>query len=114
MQDAEYYADVYDNKKVKARKPHVCCACKDTIPAGDYYHCIFVACWYEKAIDHYKRCLRCEAIHSHLVAKLGNNRESWPAERLDCGETYEDAWDESPPPEIAELAFKNGHEMQHL
>jgi len=36
----------------------------------------------------------------------------YPAERLDCGQSYKDEWGKEPPPEIAALAFKTGADMQ--
>jgi hypothetical protein len=69
----------------------------------------------------YKRCLRCQTIHEHLRErcrtanqKLRGYGELWPAERLDCGEAYEDEWDGPPPDDIARLAFLTTEEVQAL
>jgi hypothetical protein len=103
----EYYA-VYLNKRVKARKAHRCDACGDTIDPGHFYH--RVSWVFDGSANSVKRCLRCEAIHKHLRGKAPG--ETWPSERLDCGETYEDHWGGPPPENIARLAFLTGKDLQ--
>lgn len=103
----EYYT-IHENRRTLARKAHVCCACKEIIPAGDYYHRVFVV--FDGQIDTFKRCLRCEAIHAHLIVK--GQGDAYPNEALDCGEEYEREWGSPPPDEIAKLAFVTGHELQ--
>jgi len=99
---------LYREERPRARKPHRCDACRETIRPGDVY----IRCrslsdgqWNEIA-----RCLRCEAIYQHLGERgAGDLVPDWT---LDCGETYEDHWDEPPPDEIAALAFVTPDEMQ--
>lgn len=103
----EYYA-VHRNKRVRARKPHACDACGDVIAAGHLYNRVF---WvFDGRAETIARCLRCEAIHAHLRVKCG--WDMYPAERLDCGESYEDHWGDPPPAEIAALAFVGGKDLQ--
>ena len=66
---------------------------------------------YDGRAETVKRCLRCEAMHEHL-STLGRDQDMYPAERLDCGQSYKDEWGKEPPPEIAALAFKTGADMQ--
>lgn len=93
--------DIYDETWRRARKPHGCHACGETIPVGVKYVRLFTLA--DGAKHSTKRCARCQAIHLHL-RKLCRPVGRWPEEQLDCGETYEDEWGECPP-EIAALAF---------
>lgn len=105
--------DVYKNETIRARKEHVCCACKGTIKPGDLYARVFVL--YEGDVSTYKRCGRCETIHSHLVTMCrGGGSYDWPDEELDCGHEYQERWDVDPPPEIAALAFLTEEEAGRL
>jgi hypothetical protein len=97
----EEAADVYDERKRRARVEHICCACKETIRPGDVYNVTAVV--FDGTARTFKRCLRCQAIHEHLRT-LGDG-DCWPDERLDCGEEYTHHWGREPPPEIAALAF---------
>jgi hypothetical protein len=133
------YPDVYDERWMRARKEHVCCACSRTIQPGEQYHYTFMV--YEGTPDHWKRCERCQAIFAHLsrrmkaarVARRERIRQRYATSRhgitrvpikgpldddlddntedeycdpeLNCGHEYEERWKESPPPEIAALAF---------
>jgi hypothetical protein len=94
-------ADVYSEREPKARKEHMCCACKETIRVGDKYSRTAVI--YDRSARTYIRCLRCQRIHEHLRT-LGDG-ELWPDERLACGEEYTEHWGKEPPDAIAALAF---------
>lgn len=106
---AEERYDVYDETFPRARKAHECDACELPIRPGDKY--ARVSTVFDGSAETVKRCLRCQGIHEHL-RKLGSDHDMWPAEKLDCGEDYEDHWDGPPPPEIAELAFIDADEAQ--
>ncbi len=93
--------EVYDERLVRARKPHTCDACTETIPPGVFYTRIGTV--FDGDVDSFKRCMRCQTIHEHLRT-LGDG-EMWPDERLNCGEEYRAHWGVEPPPEIAALAF---------
>ncbi len=97
----EHYS-VYSETRRRARKPHTCAACNETISPGRTYHVIFIA--FDGDIETLKRCERCQVIHLHL-RKLGAGEDMWPAERLDCGEEYKEHWGKEPPPWLAALAF---------
>lgn len=85
----------------RARKDHECDACHETISKGHRY---YVVSWHFMGnMESIKRCARCQAIHAHLQ-DLGMG-EFWPAEKLDCGEGYEEHWGKNPPDDIAALAF---------
>ena len=99
MVDETY--SVYEEPQFRARKEHQCDACRETIRPGDVYTRCFVL--FDGKKETHKRCERCQAIHDHLK-ELGEG-ETWPAERLDCGESYEGHWGCEPPEEIAALAF---------
>lgn len=85
----------------RARRPHVCSACKETIPVGSTYTNVFIV--FQNEPERLKRCGRCQKIHLHLRS-LGDS-ETWPDERLNCGESYRTHWGEDPPADIAALAF---------
>ena len=105
--------DVWDERLLKARKAHKCTACGETIAKGHRYWragALFDGQW-----NTHKRCLRCKAIFDHLVARVvttGMYLDEGIAVDLDCGQDYQDAWGEDPPPEIAALAFVTQDEMQ--
>lgn len=103
----EKYA-VYSERFPRARKPHVCDACRETIRIGDRY--ARVGTVFDNRAETIVRCLRCQTIHEHLRT-LGDG-DSWPDERLDCGEEYESHWEQPPPAEIAALAFVTPDDMQ--
>jgi hypothetical protein len=105
----EYYR-VYQVEVRKARKPHECGACGRPIAPGDTYasaHIVFSNGGGETV----KRCGPCELIHKHL---RNINHDTWPAEKLDCGEEYKEHWGAEPPPEIAALAFASDEEAGRL
>jgi len=93
---------IYDERRVRARIRHECDACDLPIEPGHAYMRIGIL--FDGEWETVKRCLRCQAIHEHL-RELGAFFETWPAERLDCGEEYRAHWGNEPPPEIAALAF---------
>lgn len=102
--------DFYDETIRRARREHQCSACAEPIPVGAYY-CDLRLMW-EGAIKRYKRCGRCQALHTHLRDK-GSFHDMWPNERLDCGQDYVDEWGPLPE-EIAELAFVEHEEIGRL
>lgn len=103
--------DAYTETERKARKAHVCDACKEPIARGHRY---FYITWvFDGSADCVKRCLGCQAIHLHL-RKLGQGDDMWPSETLDCGEEYTDHWGKPPPEHIARLAFFSPEEKQAL
>lgn len=111
-QMSDRYADVYNKITRRARKEHDCCACHQTIRKGDRY--VYVSSVYDGAVYTYKRCLRCEAMHSHLARKMAADGETYefPDEELNCGHTYEERWETPPPPELVALAFMTPDEAQ--
>jgi hypothetical protein len=106
--EADEAYDVYREQQRKAIKEHTCSACKEVIRKGDSY---WVITWiFDGYAGGIKRCLRCQTLHVHL-RKLDPGY-MWPAEQLDCGESYEDEWG-SVPDEIIELAFITPDEAQN-
>lgn len=105
--DEQY--DVYNETWRTARKGHVCSACSMPVDKGHRY--CHVTTIYDGMVTHYKRCLRCQALHEHLRDKCyesdsrGYSDQLWPDEQLNCGMDYEEEWRQPPPPEIAKLAF---------
>jgi hypothetical protein len=102
--------DVYDETAVRARIAHRCGACGETIRCGDRYTKVHIV--FQASAETIKRCLRCQAIHEHLRGL--DPGETWPDERLDCGQDYEADWGEPPPDEVARLAFLTADEIQAL
>jgi len=107
--DVEEHYTVYEESTRKARKEHECDACDDKIRVGDKYVHVFIV--FQGDHETIKRCARCQAIHMHLRQEC-QGQGMWPAERLDCGEEYEEHWGKAPPDEIAALAFMTADEMQ--
>ena len=106
-EDGEY-AEVYVEREPTARKEYKCGACGEAIRVGDSYSYTFIV--FEGEASNVRRCARCQKIHLHLRDKCRDLRrrtgdDKWPADRLDCGEDYEENWGEEPPEDIAALAF---------
>jgi hypothetical protein len=113
---SELCDEVYELREVrirKARKSHVCCACKTAIAPGDYYANVFTLFDGETTI--YKRCGACQLTHEHLIDKCTSldDSEMWPREDLGCGLRYESEWG-AVPDEIAALAFVSPEERGKL
>lgn len=105
-------AAVYNEARRRARKPHKCSACAETIqPRHTYWRVCII---YDGDVETVKRCERCQTLHRHLRTLRSERRgwDTWPSERLDCGEDYFGHWGAEPPPEIAALAFTTPEEMQ--
>ena len=94
------------HKTVRARKPHRCGACGETIQPGHLYT---RESWeFDGTAGTDKRCQRCELIYQHLLCRTEQDRTRWEQgvdPQLACGHDYAEAWDEEPPPAIAALAF---------
>lgn len=106
--EAEYFWKVYDRQIRRSRKRRQCCACEETISIGHRYVHIYAVG--EEGVETYDRCLRCDAIFQAVSAKA--DRSEAIADRLDCGHTWEERFENPPPPEIARLAFILPEEAQ--
>jgi len=107
--------DVDNERMVRARKEHTCAACKETIRHGDLYKRHFIA--WEGTCETVLRCARCDTIYQslcelHRAKNRGSYDSTWPAWRLDCGDSFQQVFRSEPPPELAELAFLTADEMQ--
>lgn len=107
----EDYYEVYNEKTVRARVEHICDACTEKISIGHLYTRIGII--FEKVAETIKRCLRCQTIHVHIRG-LDTGGDSWPDEKLNCGENYKDHWGVDPPEEIQDLAFVTPDEAQKV
>lgn len=96
-------ATLYTKRRVSAIKDRPCQACGEIIPKHHIY--VRVGILFDEEWDNIFRCLRCEAIHEHLVSLIEPGDGVWPNDRLDCGHTYEEMHGGSPPEEIEALAF---------
>ena len=96
---------VSDHSVRTARKIHHCQACGEDVRPGDKYARVFFV--FDGDAHTVKRCERCEAIFTHLSARMRREgeMEEYCDERLACGHEYKERWEEEPPPEIAALAF---------
>lgn len=92
--------DVYQEREVRARKRGQCDACDEPIAPGHAYWRISIV--FDGSASTVRRCARCQAMRKHLRTR--GDGDTWPAERLDCGQAYEDEWGDVPD-EIAALAF---------
>jgi predicted RNA-binding Zn-ribbon protein involved in translation (DUF1610 family) len=91
---------IYDERQLRANKPHECEACGLEIRPGDTYTRAFVL--FNGRKEHYKRCARCQLLHEHLRTLAPG--DMWPDEQLGCGTLYSEEW--GPPPAwVSELAF---------
>jgi hypothetical protein len=104
--------DVYDERSVKARKAHICDACKETIAPGHRYWKVSIV--FDGTAETVIRCLRCQEIHLAIRRSWIERGvdEMWPDEKLNCGEVWEDEHNGPPPIEVAQLAFMTQDEMQ--
>ena len=84
----------------RARKPHSCLGCHETIQPGHRY-CL-TTFLFDGAWDSYKHCLRCATMIDVLHERFRKMGEHWRVvdPELDCGDVWND-----PPPEVQELAF---------
>lgn len=95
-------ADVWNERRVKARKEHTCSACRETVRKGDRY--VRDAMLSDGDWSVVIRCERCELIFDHLQERMAGTDECADRE-LDCGHDYEERWGEDPPEWLAALAF---------
>ena len=108
----EEYCEIYEERYVRARKPHTCCACKATIQPGHRYGYVFTL--YDGHVTTYKRCGRCQATHEHLVSLCRDaGDEMWPRDDLGCGLSYQSEWGPVPD-DIARLPFLTDDEASAL
>jgi hypothetical protein len=96
---------VQDDEFRRARKPHKCSACGETVTPGRVYHRTFYV--YEGDPNVTIRCERCQALYEHLSDKIAKEGdcEEFCDDALNCGHEYEERWEEPPPEAIAALAF---------
>jgi hypothetical protein len=99
------YPSVHVETTPRARKTYVCRACHEPIKPGQRYHRSFFV--WEGIPDTTRRCERCQAIYTHLSARIRaeGDGEEFCDDDLNCGHSYEERWEEPPPAEIAALAF---------
>ena len=99
------YCPVWEETSPKARRPHKCHACGETIPVGTVYSRTFYV--FDGDAHTTKRCPRCQLIYEHLSARIrseGDVEEFCDAE-LKCGHEYTERWREEPSAALAALAF---------
>lgn len=92
---------IWERTEQRARKPHRCYGCGETIPVGKTYaktRFLFDGSW-----GGWKHCRRCDLIFNALQREVPSDVYVDPG--LDCGETWQTAFGEPPPPDIASLAF---------
>lgn len=109
--DSDETYDVYYRATVTARKPHVCCACREVIGRGDTY--VRVSVIYDHTASSYKRCPRCEHIFNRIVENLPDKYE-WPDEDLNCGHEWVENLGIPLPDDLAELAFMPRADVQAI
>lgn len=103
--------EVERTTRPRARKEHRCCACAGTIRPGDRYERTFVV--WEGESDTIVHCLRCASMFRAITRRQRElEHEVGARYDLDCGHSWQDAFDEEPPPEIARLAFLTPDEAQ--
>ena len=103
MCDLDDSATDIDRRWQRARKPHRCGACGETIRVGDRYH--IAVSIQDGDFSSFQHCARCWWMVEELWA-AGVEAVQWD---LNCGETW-DARDV--PDEVAELAFLTLDEAQ--
>jgi len=106
MCDDEDGPEAYQEFVRRARKAHRCYACRETIPRGDYYQ--YSSGIWDGEPGSYRHCLRC----AQMLAALTELSKASVRLDLNCGVSFEAAFDRPPPPELAALAFATREEMQ--
>lgn len=105
------YNEVQSERYYRARKPHTCCACQETIPVGHLYSYTFTL--FEGSAQGFKHCLRCDRMLDILHEKHRAADSDWTVDiELNCGHEWKDFFDGEPPPELVALAFMTPDEMQ--
>lgn len=95
---------VWDERWVTARKSHRCIACGETVEPGHTYH--RTESLYDGSWSRWKHCGRCGRIWLALLKMARQAQDDIAIDpALRCGSSWEGAWDEPPPPEVAALAF---------
>ncbi len=107
----EEYVDVAVETTLKARKDHVCDACKRVVRKGEMY--VRDSTLFDGAWTVVKRCGACEATYQHLRTKCSDSFDMCPRPDLGCGLRYESEWGPLPD-EIAALAFLTNSEASAL
>lgn len=107
--EPDYYYMTMDERRQKARKVHVCYACREQIRVGDAYQvsrCISTSRY--TPFEWYKHCLRCAAMLDAIVKARPEDSIAWD---LACGEDWRDTIGELPD-EVAALAFMTPDDAQ--
>lgn len=104
--------DAYKESWRKANKEHKCCACGEAIRKGDRYH--YVSGIWDGEPSWFKHCARCWLMYEAIVGNSDHGDEGQVVLTLDCGMSWEEVFDEPPPPKVAALAFLTPEEGQQL
>lgn len=90
----------------KARKEHVCMACREVIRVNDHY--VYTSGVWDGRPDWHHHCLRCYA----MIRKLQEvTKESVDLE-LSCGYSWEEVFETPPPEDMLRWAFMTPDEAQ--
>lgn len=92
----------------KARKEHKCIACCETILKGNFYR--YSSGVFDGTGFSEKHCARCWAIIEAIRAQGVYVIDPL----LDCGQIWDDVFEEPPPDNVAALAFMTVEEAQRL
>ena len=90
-----------------AKNGQKCFACLEVIRPGDRYHLIVQN--YEGDLAHFKHCARCWAMCEAIMERAESVR--WD---LNCGTSWQEAFGQEPPDEVARLAFLTPDEAQAM
>lgn len=103
--DGGSHPSVWREKFRRARKEHDCEACGRRIERGEMYSYTFSV--YDGNPSETVRCLRCDVLYQLLQEKIGRatDGDECADPNLNCGHTWQQRWEEDPPPEVAMLAF---------
>lgn len=82
----------------RARKPHRCCACKETIRPGDEFR--LIAGKWDGNFHQFRQCSRCAAMYDAIEEHATDG----VVITLNCGHTWEEVIGECPE-EVQSLAF---------
>ncbi len=109
MCDVVEQPDFYNERRQRARKEHVCCACRMTIRRRDLY--VYIAGKWDGELETYRHCLRCNEVFHWLRDNIVSDWDDGVPITLDCENA---PLSQGAHPALDRLAFLTADEVQQL